>query len=136
MSTYTQGSDGRVDSVKRISHAVSKEVRNVLHLHAYTLALFNNFFDSPVDIAVIAIIALLLFGKRLPDLAKSLGKSIVEFKKGLSQTTEEIKKSTQMDAPDNVQELPPAKSSPSVGAGASQSNSRHIKQVTSVSEEP
>ncbi len=108
----------------------------MIHLPTYTLALFNNFFDSPVDIAVIAIIALLLFGKRLPDLAKSLGKSIVEFKKGLSQTTEEIKKSTQIDAPDDTQELPPAKSSPSVGAGASQPNPRHIKQVTSVSEEP
>ena len=32
---------------------------------------------------VIALIGLLLFGKRLPEVGKSLGKSIVEFKKGL-----------------------------------------------------
>ncbi|MBY0309318.1 MAG: twin-arginine translocase TatA/TatE family subunit, partial [Phycisphaerales bacterium] len=32
---------------------------------------------------VILIIALLLFGKRLPEVGKSLGKGIVEFKKGL-----------------------------------------------------
>jgi len=108
----------------------------VLHFHFYTLALLNNFFDSPLDLAVIAIIALLLFGKRLPDLAKSLGKSIVEFKKGLSQTTEEIKKSTQVDASADVPEIPAAKASPSIGTGASPTAARHIKQVTSVSEEP
>jgi sec-independent protein translocase protein TatA len=35
------------------------------------------------DWIVIAIIGLLLFGKRLPEVGKSLGKGIVEFKKGL-----------------------------------------------------
>jgi sec-independent protein translocase protein TatA len=32
---------------------------------------------------VIGIIAVLLFGKRLPDMAKYIGKSVVEFKKGM-----------------------------------------------------
>ncbi len=32
---------------------------------------------------VIVIIAVLLFGKRLPDMAKYIGKSVVEFKKGM-----------------------------------------------------
>ncbi len=108
----------------------------MLNLHPYILGLLNNFFDSPLDIAVIAIIALLLFGKRLPDLAKSLGKSIVEFKKGLNQTTEEIKKTTTMDAPPDTPEIPPAKPTASINAGTPQSNPRHIRQVTSVSEEP
>jgi sec-independent protein translocase protein TatA len=108
----------------------------MLHLHFSTLALLTNLFDNPLDLAVIAIIALLLFGKRLPDLAKSLGKSIVEFKKGLNQTTDEIKKASQVDAPPDTPEIPSAKSTPSMGAGAAQPNPRHIKQVTSVSEEP
>lgn len=108
----------------------------MIHFHPYALALFNNFFDSPMDIAVIAILALLLFGKRLPDLAKSLGKSIVEFKKGLNQTTEEIKKSTSMDAPADTPEIPQAKPTSSINPGTPQSNPRHIRQVTSVSEEP
>jgi sec-independent protein translocase protein TatA len=32
---------------------------------------------------IIALFGLLLFGKRLPEVGKSLGRSIVEFKKGL-----------------------------------------------------
>ena len=33
-----------------------------------------------------------LFGKRLPDIGKNLGRTIVEFKKGLNSTGEEINK--------------------------------------------
>jgi sec-independent protein translocase protein TatA len=35
------------------------------------------------EILVIGVIAVLLFGRRLPDMAKYLGKSVVEFKKGM-----------------------------------------------------
>ena len=38
---------------------------------------------SFAELMIIMIIALLLFGKRLPDVARSLGKGVVEFKKGL-----------------------------------------------------
>ena len=36
-----------------------------------------------MEIMVLGIIAVLLFGKRLPDMAKYLGKSVIEFKKGM-----------------------------------------------------
>jgi sec-independent protein translocase protein TatA len=39
---------------------------------------------------VIAILGLLIFGRRLPEVGKSLGKSIVEFKKGLRGMEDEI----------------------------------------------
>jgi sec-independent protein translocase protein TatA len=42
------------------------------------------------DWIVIAIIGLLLFGKRLPEVGKSLGKGIVEFKKGLKGIDDDI----------------------------------------------
>lgn len=42
------------------------------------------------ELLVIAIIGLLLFGRRLPEVGKSLGKGIVEFKKGLSGVETEI----------------------------------------------
>ena len=39
---------------------------------------------GPWEILIVLLIALLLFGKRLPGLMRSMGKSIVEFKKGVS----------------------------------------------------
>lgn len=38
---------------------------------------------GPGELMVVGLIAVLLFGKRLPEVGKSLGKGIVEFKKGL-----------------------------------------------------
>lgn len=44
------------------------------------------------ELIVIMIIALLLFGaKKLPEIAKSIGKSFNAFKDGLKETTDEIK---------------------------------------------
>jgi sec-independent protein translocase protein TatA len=45
---------------------------------------------QPMHLLVIGIIAILLFGKRLPDIARSLGKSMVEFKKGLKGLEDDI----------------------------------------------
>ncbi len=47
-----------------------------------------------VEIVVILVIALLLFGNRLPQVARSLGKGLLEFKRGLRGFTEEVKSAT------------------------------------------
>lgn len=39
---------------------------------------------------IIAAFGLLLFGKRLPEVGRSLGKGIVEFKKGLKGVEDEV----------------------------------------------
>ena len=47
-----------------------------------TMAFFS---PGPWEIAIlVAVIMLLLFGNRVPQLARNLGRSIVEFKSGLS----------------------------------------------------
>jgi len=48
----------------------------------HSLAFLGNLFQ--VDGLIILIIGLLIFGKRLPEVGRSLGQTIVEFKKGLS----------------------------------------------------
>lgn len=53
-----------------------------------TLALFTNL--GHWELLIILAIGLLLFGKRLPEVGRSLGKGIVEFKKGVKGIEEEI----------------------------------------------
>lgn len=50
------------------------------------------------EMIIVGIIALLLFGKRLPEVARSLGKGIVEFKKGVSGIEDEVNQSTYADS--------------------------------------
>jgi sec-independent protein translocase protein TatA len=57
-------------------------------LASATLAFFGPI--GPWEMIIIGIVALLLFGKRLPEVGKSLGKGIVEFKKGLKGIEDEI----------------------------------------------
>ncbi len=42
------------------------------------------------ELLIIGAVALLIFGRRLPDVARSMGKSIVEFKKGLKDVKDDI----------------------------------------------
>lgn len=45
---------------------------------------------GPVEMMIVMGVAVLLFGKRLPEVGRSLGKGIVEFKKGLRGIEEEL----------------------------------------------
>lgn len=40
---------------------------------------------GPMELLIVGGIAVLLFGNRLPSVARSLGSSIVEFKKGMRE---------------------------------------------------
>lgn len=46
---------------------------------------------GPQEMIVIAILGVLLFGKRLPEVGKSLGKGIAEFRRGFSGVENELR---------------------------------------------
>ena len=47
-------------------------------------------WPGPFEMMLLAGLGLLIFGKRLPEVGRSLGKGIVEFKKGLKGVEEEV----------------------------------------------
>ena len=49
------------------------------------------FMPGPYELLIIGFVALLLFGKRLPTVARSMGQSLTEFKKGMSGIEDEIR---------------------------------------------
>ncbi len=74
----------------------------------WTLGFFN--LPGGWEWIVILLIALLLFGKRLPAVGKSLGKGIVEFKKGLKGMKQQLDEVEQeVDAAGEVDDEPETK---------------------------
>ena len=60
---------------------------------------------APGDMWIILIVALLLFGNRLPGVMRSLGKGVTEFKKGLEGVEDEKDKAVKKDdEPKKVEE--------------------------------
>ena len=45
---------------------------------------------GPMELLIIAMIALLLFGNRLPSVMRSMGRGIVEFKKGVQGIEDDV----------------------------------------------
>lgn len=78
----------------------------------YTLALFGNIGWQ--ELLIVLIIALILFGSRLPEVARSMGKSVVEFKKGLNGVQEEVDSAGQQTR--ISQPLPPPAQAPTAYA--------------------
>jgi|TARA_B100000959_G_scaffold8478_1_gene8568 sec-independent protein translocase protein TatA len=80
---------------------------------------FVALFGMPggLEIGVLVVIGLLIFGRRLPEVGRNLGKSIVEFKKGIKGIGDEIdKEADRQDTKELDQsktaDLPPAKVTP------------------------
>ncbi len=48
-----------------------------------------------IEWIIILIVALLIFGKRLPEVMKSMGKGIVEFKKGVKGVEDDVEETVE-----------------------------------------
>jgi len=55
-------------------------------------------------------VALLIFGKRLPEVCRSIGKGLMEFRRGMQDIQDEIRSSIESDLSDDVP--PPLDSHP------------------------
>jgi sec-independent protein translocase protein TatA len=58
---------------------------------------------GPYEIWIVLLIALLLFGHRIPGMARALGSGIVEFKRGLKGEPDQLGRSAE-----GGEKLPPA----------------------------
>ena len=74
----------------------------------YPLAFLQNF--GMFEMVLLGGLGLLLFGKRLPEVGRSLGRSIVEFKKGLKGVEDDVE-----DASSSARKLDAPTAQPKIG---------------------
>jgi TatA/E family protein of Tat protein translocase len=66
---------------------------------------------TDADLLFIAIVALLLFGNKLPAMMRKLGNNLSEFKRAMEQTREHARKSAARSEAKNAEEPPHAQDS-------------------------
>ena len=84
---------------------------------AYTHNILAMWTPGPIELIVILIVAVLIFGRRLPEIARGMGKSLTEFKKGLKEAQNEVD-----DAVDTAVQDPPVQDSDSESAQGGQTD--------------
>ena len=95
-----------------------------------TLALFGPI--GTWEAIVLLALGLLIFGRRLPEVGRSLGKGIVEFRKGLAGIEQEVEQATrksQEQQPPRTQNAEPQVRAPLTDGGEDARVSRPINRV-------
>jgi sec-independent protein translocase protein TatA len=74
-----------------------------------TLLGFIEGLFSPTHMIILLIIGILIFGKRLPEMGRYLGKGIVEFKKGMKGLEDEVEGTvtSRAEPPPAIEQLRP-----------------------------
>ena len=83
---------------------------------------------GPMQWGILLVVGLLIFGKRLPEIGRSLGKSVVEFKRGLKGIEDEIDKASREDSS-------ASDSTPQIAEQA-ESDTRRISTTDEVEKQP
>lgn len=82
--------------------------------------MFAWFFNlGGMEIIILLVVGVLLFGRRLPEVGRYLGKGIVEFKKGIKGIEDEVNTAqTSGPAPVDTAKAEPPKAPQRIGANA------------------
>ena len=74
----------------------------------HTIAFIENLFRGP-DLIILLVLGLLIFGKRLPEVGRGLGRSIVEFRKGMKGINDEVEDAVNKPEPPKATVEPAAR---------------------------
>jgi sec-independent protein translocase protein TatA len=77
------------------------------------------------ELIIVGVIALLLFGNRLPSVMRSLGSGVSEFKKGLDDVNREIHREVATEPPKAHEEVAPQAEAPKEPAASSPEHAEH-----------
>jgi sec-independent protein translocase protein TatA len=69
---------------------------------------------GPIELGILLLLGLLLFGKRLPEVGRSIGQTVVQFKKGLNEVHDEINTTTPAPTPTPPPAAPTAQTTPRI----------------------
>ncbi len=97
-----------------------------------TLALFGPI--GTWEAIVLLVLGLLIFGRRLPEVGKSLGKGIVEFRKGLAGIEQEVQDASQRQSTPPVQPQAPSPANLPSGERVAQSRQPMAEQQPTTTE--
>jgi len=61
---------------------------------------------GPWEMAVIAVVLLIVFGNRLPEAMRNLGRSVLEFKRGMRETENSLNDAAHSEQPVAEKKLP------------------------------
>lgn len=79
------------------------------------------------EIIAIVLVALLLFGSRLPNIARSFGKSISEFKKGVKDVKDDLDDAN----PKNLEDKSPSRELPAETVQSKESSDEKTEEKVS-----
>lgn len=93
-----------------------------------TLAFLPNL--GPMEIGLILVLGLLLFGRKLPEVGRNVGRSIVEFKRGLKDVSSELDAEARREETKRSMEAAGSKPSLSdVRSGVDEVESRRVSRA-------